>query len=70
MAGPKYPGLDTHRRALEAGDRESGATVHFVIPELDAVIVLTRQPYGQRGMHQQSIRLMENYVLASMACEA
>src|SRR5690606_10349745 len=33
---PLYPGLDTHRRALEAGDRVHGATVHFVTPELDA----------------------------------
>lgn len=33
---PLYPGLDTHRRALEAGDQESGCTVHWVIPELDA----------------------------------
>ncbi|EED32416.1 phosphoribosylglycinamide formyltransferase [gamma proteobacterium NOR5-3] len=33
---PKYPGLNTHQRALDAGDRESGATVHFVTPELDA----------------------------------
>lgn len=32
---PKYPGLDTHRRALEAGDAEHGATVHFVTEELD-----------------------------------
>ena len=32
---PKYPGLDTHRRALEAGDKEAGVTVHFVTPELD-----------------------------------
>ncbi|MDR3415984.1 MAG: phosphoribosylglycinamide formyltransferase [Nevskia sp.] len=32
---PKYPGLDTHRRALEAGDAEHGATVHFVTPALD-----------------------------------
>jgi phosphoribosylglycinamide formyltransferase 1 len=32
---PKYPGLHTHQRALEAGDREAGATVHFVTPELD-----------------------------------
>lgn len=32
---PKYPGLDTHRRALEAGDREAGVTVHYVSPELD-----------------------------------
>lgn len=33
---PKFPGLHTYRRALEAGEREHGATVHFVIPELDA----------------------------------
>lgn len=32
---PKYPGLHTHRRALEAGDHEHGATVHFVTEELD-----------------------------------
>jgi phosphoribosylglycinamide formyltransferase-1 len=33
---PLYPGLDTHARALAAGDREAGATVHFVIEALDA----------------------------------
>ena len=32
---PRYPGLHTHRRALEAGDRVHGASVHFVTPELD-----------------------------------
>jgi phosphoribosylglycinamide formyltransferase-1 len=32
---PKYPGLHTHQRALEAGDEEAGATVHFVTQELD-----------------------------------
>ncbi len=32
---PKYPGLHTHRRVLEAGDREHGATVHFVTDQLD-----------------------------------
>lgn len=32
---PAYPGLHTHQRALEAGDAEAGATVHFVTPELD-----------------------------------
>src|SRR5688572_8995058 len=32
---PKCPGLDTHRRVLEAGDRWHGATVHFVTTELD-----------------------------------
>lgn len=32
---PAFPGLDTHRRALEAGCRVAGATVHFVTPHLD-----------------------------------
>lgn len=33
---PKYRGLDTYRRVLEAGDAWHGSTVHFVIPALDA----------------------------------
>ena len=33
---PKYPGLNTHARAIEAGDAEAGCTVHEVTPELDA----------------------------------
>jgi phosphoribosylglycinamide formyltransferase-1 len=33
---PAYPGLDTHRRVLEAGERWHGATVHFVTVDLDA----------------------------------
>ncbi len=43
---PKYRGLDTHARCLAAGDREHGATVHFVTPELDAgpIIVQARVP--------------------------
>lgn len=32
---PKYKGLDTHKRALEAGDKEHGVTVHFVSEDLD-----------------------------------
>lgn len=32
---PKYKGLHTHRRALEAGDAEHGCSVHFVTAELD-----------------------------------
>jgi phosphoribosylglycinamide formyltransferase 1 len=32
---PKYPGLRTHQRALNAGDTQAGATVHFVTQELD-----------------------------------
>lgn len=37
---PKYPGLDTHARALAAGDAEAGCTVHEVTAELDAGPVL------------------------------
>jgi formyltetrahydrofolate-dependent phosphoribosylglycinamide formyltransferase len=32
---PKYPGLDTHRRALDAGDVEAGCTVHLVTAGVD-----------------------------------
>lgn len=32
---PKYQGLNTHARALEAGDREHGCSLHFVTDELD-----------------------------------
>ena len=33
---PKYKGLDTHQRALDAGDTVAGATVHWVTEALDA----------------------------------
>jgi phosphoribosylglycinamide formyltransferase 1 len=33
---PAYPGLDVHRRVLEAGERESGCTVHFVEVGVDS----------------------------------
>jgi formyltetrahydrofolate-dependent phosphoribosylglycinamide formyltransferase len=32
---PKYPGLDTHRRAIEAGDKEAGCTAHLVTAGVD-----------------------------------
>lgn len=43
---PQYKGLHTHQRALEAGDAEHGASVHFVTAELDggAVIAQARVP--------------------------
>lgn len=43
---PAFPGLDTHARALAAGVREHGASVHFVTPEVDAgpVIIQARVP--------------------------
>ena len=33
---PSFKGLDTHRRALDAGVKLHGATVHFVVPEMDS----------------------------------
>ena len=33
---PKFKGMHTHKRAIEAGEKEHGATVHFVTEELDA----------------------------------
>lgn len=32
---PKYPGLNTHQRALDDGEKTHGVSVHFVTPELD-----------------------------------
>lgn len=39
---PKYPGLDTHARALAAGDAKAGVSVHLVTGELDGGEVLGR----------------------------
>ena len=43
---PAFRGVDTHRRALEAGVAEHGCSVHFVVPELDAgpVVAQARVP--------------------------
>ncbi len=43
---PKYKGLDTHARAIEAGDSEAGCSVHIVTPELDdgPVVAQARVP--------------------------
>lgn len=37
---PKYPGLHTHQRALDAGDAHAGCTVHEVTADLDAGPIL------------------------------
>ncbi|MGY5840389.1 phosphoribosylglycinamide formyltransferase [Vibrio chemaguriensis] len=43
---PKYPGLHTHQRAIDAGDKEHGTSVHFVTEELDGgpVILQAKVP--------------------------
>lgn len=40
---PAYKGLDTHSRVLEAGDSETGCTVHFVTAEMDAGPVIVQR---------------------------
>jgi phosphoribosylglycinamide formyltransferase 1 len=37
---PKYPGVNTHARALEAGESEHGCTVHLVVEEVDSGEIL------------------------------
>ncbi|PYF84311.1 MULTISPECIES: phosphoribosylglycinamide formyltransferase [Marinomonas] len=37
---PKFKGLDTHQRAIDANEKEHGVSVHFVSPELDAGAVI------------------------------
>jgi phosphoribosylglycinamide formyltransferase-1 len=39
---PAFKGLDTHARALQAGVEQHGATVHFVVPEMDAGPILAQ----------------------------
>ena len=43
---PRYQGLNTHARVLQANEEEHGATVHYVVPELDSgpVILQARVP--------------------------
>ncbi|PSW59772.1 phosphoribosylglycinamide formyltransferase [Photobacterium kishitanii] len=43
---PKYSGLNTHQRAMDAGDKEHGTSVHFVTEELDGgpVILQAKVP--------------------------
>lgn len=54
---PKYPGLHTHKRALEAGDKEHGVTVHFVTAELD----------GGPAVAQARVPVLDNDTQSSLA---
>jgi len=40
---PKYPGLHTHQRAIDAGDKAHGVSVHFVTPELDGGPIIAQK---------------------------
>lgn len=45
---PRHPGLKTHERVLAAGEREHGASVHFVTPALDGGPVLIQGQFTVR----------------------
>ncbi len=67
---PRYRGTDTYQRALDAGDREHGASIHFVTGELDGgpVISQARIPVlAGDDKHKLAARLapMEHRLLVS-----
>ncbi|WP_084396771.1 phosphoribosylglycinamide formyltransferase [Henriciella aquimarina] len=74
---PKYPGLDTHKRAIEAGDAEAGCSVHWVSESVDAgdVIAQARVPVkaGDTPEELADRVLVEEHVLyphaLAQACE-
>lgn len=54
---PRYPGLDTHQRAIDAGDQWHGSTVHFATEELD----------GGPRIIQGRVPIMANDTAATLA---
>ncbi|MFS1539833.1 MAG: phosphoribosylglycinamide formyltransferase [Candidatus Phlomobacter fragariae] len=54
---PKYPGLDTYRKALANGDKEHGTSIHFVTEKLDAgpIILQTKVPIFAEDQPQDII---------------
>lgn len=65
---PSYPGLNTHRRVLEHGERVHGASVHFVTQELDAgpVIIQGRvsvEPGDTPASLQRKVQVVEHRIL-------
>jgi phosphoribosylglycinamide formyltransferase-1 len=51
---PAFKGLDTHRRALEAGAKVHGATVHFVVAEMDAGPIIVQGAVAVRPRDTES----------------
>lgn len=54
---PKYTGLNTHQRAIDAGDNKHGVTVHFVTEELD----------GGPGIIQAEVPILEHDTATELA---
>jgi phosphoribosylglycinamide formyltransferase-1 len=68
---PKYRGLHTHRRALEAGDKEHGASVHYVTAELDGGPVIAQaridiQPGDNEDLLAQRLLTFEHQLLPAV----
>jgi phosphoribosylglycinamide formyltransferase 1 len=59
---PAFKGLDTHKRALAAGAKIHGATVHFVVAELDAGPIVAQSAVAVRG--DDSEAMLASRVLA------
>ncbi len=64
---PKYKGLHTHQRALEAGDSQHGCTVHFVTEELDGGPLLVQgavsiDPDDTEESLQQKVHKVEHQI--------
>ena len=59
---PQFKGLHTHRRALEAGVKRHGATVHFVAPEMDSGPIVM-QEFGARCWKATPKKASHNGVL-------
>ena len=64
---PKYPGTNTHQRALDAKDEWHGASIHFVVTEVDAgpIILQGRMPINQHDTAdtlQQRIHKIEHQI--------
>lgn len=70
---PKYKGLNTHQRALDAGDNEHGCSVHIVTPELDdgPVIAQAHCPIEQDDdatSLQQKVHKLEHIIYPKVIC--
>lgn len=46
----------------------NGGNVVAVVPERDLVAVVTRRHYGRQGMHQQTLALIQDHLLAALSC--
>jgi CubicO group peptidase (beta-lactamase class C family) len=46
----------------------NGGNHVVVLPALDAIVVVTRSRYNTHGMHQETVKLMEDHVLPQLAC--